>query len=149
MQFPNLRHRLFQHRRFRQLLIGSLITSLVLGVVIVPIEARGPSPTIQNLSDGLWWAVQTLTTVGYGDVSPKTDLGRGMGVIMQLLGAVMFGALIALVGSTMSRGQEEFYWTRLFERLDKLEERMEKIEKYSGYVVREQQHEENMIRKEN
>lgn len=131
----SLRTRLLKQRRFRQLLIGSVLLSLFLGFVIVPIESSVPGASIHTTSDGLWWSIQTLTTVGYGDVTPVTDLGRILGVFMQVLGAVMFGTLIALISSSMSRTQEEFYWERLFERLDRIEHRVEEVEKRSGYLI--------------
>jgi voltage-gated potassium channel len=104
--------------------------------LIVPIETQHPNSTIKNFSDGLWWAIQTLTTVGYGDVTPVSDLGRILGIIMQLLGTVMFGTLIAIIGSTMGKNQEEFYWERLFERIDHLETQIEKMEKKTNFLVK-------------
>ncbi len=135
MTTHSLKTRLLKQRRFRQLLVGSVVLSLFLGIIIVPIESSAPGATIRNTSDGLWWSIQTLTTVGYGDVTPLTDLGRVLGVFMQVLGAVMFGTLIALISSSMSRTQEEFYWERLFERLDRIESRVEEVEKRSGYLI--------------
>jgi tetrahydromethanopterin S-methyltransferase subunit B len=57
---------------------------------------------------------------------------------MQLVGAIMFGALIALISTSMSRGQEEFFWVRLFERLDRMEEKIDKLEKTNRYLVKDQ-----------
>lgn len=142
MDFSSFRKRILKHRKFRQLIVGCIIFSLVMGFLIVPIEASHPTPRIRNVSDGLWWSIQTLTTVGYGDVTPVTELGRVLGVVMQLVGAVLFGTVIAIVSSTMSRRQEEFYWERLFERLDRYEARLEEIEKRTGYLVRTDIHSE-------
>lgn len=90
-------------------MVGSIFLAIAFGLMIVPIELRSDNATIKDTSDGLWWSIQTLTTVGYGDVAPVTEWGRVIGVIMQLVGAVMFGALIALISTSMSRGQEEFF----------------------------------------
>ena len=43
--------------------------------------------------DGIWWAVTTMTTVGYGDLSPKTTLGRLIGIVVMLVG-IGFIALV-------------------------------------------------------
>lgn len=118
-------------------MVGSIFLAIAFGLMIVPIELRSDNATIKDTSDGLWWSIQTLTTVGYGDVAPVTEWGRVIGVIMQLVGAVMFGALIALISTSMSRGQEEFFWNRLFERMDRLEEKINKLEKNNQYLVQD------------
>jgi voltage-gated potassium channel len=42
----------------------------------------------QNLTtwDGIWWSITTVTTVGYGDISPETDVGRAIGIVVMLTG---------------------------------------------------------------
>ncbi len=137
MNLKSLRHRLLKQRRFRQLLFGSLVLSFFLGIVIVPIEQIAFGSSIHTYSDGLWWSIQTLTTVGYGDVVPVTLLGRAIGVVMQATGTVMFGSLIALISSSMGRRQEELYWSRLFERLDRFERKIDSIEKQSAFIIRD------------
>ncbi len=137
MNFQKLRTRLLKQRQFRQLFFGSILFSLGLGMIIVPVEKGQTNASIHTLSDGLWWSIQTLTTVGYGDVVPTTIVGRGIGVIMQIVGTVMFGSLIALISSSMSRRQEEFYWERLFERIDRIEKKVSEIEKQSTYIIRD------------
>jgi voltage-gated potassium channel len=112
--------------------------TLILGLVIIPVEAGHPQSSIEDLSDGLWWSFQTLTTVGYGDVVPVTNFGRLLGLVMQIIGTLMFGSVIAMVSSSMSRSQEEFYWTRLFERLDRLEGEIAAIKKETKFVVTDQ-----------
>lgn len=138
MHLARIRKRLLKQRRFRQLLVASLLIALAFGILIVPIERQSPTSSIQTLDDGIWWSVQTLTTVGYGDVVPTTLLGRLLGIAMLLTGVIMFSALIALISTSMSRGQEEFYWRRLFERLDRMEEKISKMEKEHHFTVRKE-----------
>lgn len=141
MNFVSVRQRLLRQRRFRKILVICLALSLAMAFMIVPLEQSVPGSSIRNLSDGLWWSIQTLTTVGYGDTVPVTDLGRFLGVLMQLVGAIGFGVLIAMVSTSMSRNQEEYYWTRLFERIDTLDERLSNLEKNAKFLV-EQEREE-------
>jgi voltage-gated potassium channel len=47
----------------------------------------------------MWWAIATLTTVGYGDVTPVTPLGRAIGGLVMLFGLAMFALPIAIVAS--------------------------------------------------
>ena len=48
---------------------------------------------------GLWWGVVTLTTVGYGDVTPQTTEGRLAAMALMLLGIGLFGAITATITS--------------------------------------------------
>jgi voltage-gated potassium channel len=59
---------------------------------------EGASP-LQRLGEGLWWAVATVTTVGYGDVVPKTLNGRLMGVVVMIGGLLSFSLVTATVAS--------------------------------------------------
>lgn len=141
MKLGSLRRRLLKQRKFRQLLISLLGISMVLGVLIVPLEKeRG---NIQTIPDGIWWATTTITTVGYGDYVPVTPQGRLIGIMLQVVGAVMFGLLIAIVGTSMNRWQEEFYWNRAFDRFGELEEELQALSKKVDYLVKDHSHEKD------
>lgn len=145
MQVNSLRVRLLHHRRFRQMLIGSMIISVFIAILIVPIEKTSTVRQIDSFSDGLWWAVQTVTTVGYGDVVPITELGRFLGIVLQILGAIMFGSLIAIISTSMNDIKDEIYWFRLFDRLDGISDRLEKIERETRYLVKSDAAEEEKM----
>ncbi|MCF8179590.1 MAG: ion transporter [Sulfuritalea sp.] len=57
---------------------------LVMGTVMYVVE--GPKNGFDNIPLSVYWAVTTMTTVGFGDITPKTDLGRFIAAIMMLLG---------------------------------------------------------------
>lgn len=57
--------------------------------LIVEIE-RETNPGFTTFLDGLWWAVATITTVGYGDIYPMTDKGRILGIILMMAGSALF-----------------------------------------------------------
>ena len=54
---------------------------------------------LQRFGEGLWWAVVTITTVGYGDVVPKTAWGRVVGVAVMVGGLLSFSLVTATVAS--------------------------------------------------
>jgi hypothetical protein len=137
MRFGKVRQRLLKQRRFRQVLLATVIISVVLGLWIVPIEREAGN--IKTVSDGLWWASTTVTSVGYGDHYPVTDPGRVIGVLLQILGTLMLGLLIAIIGTSMNRSQEEFYWNRLFERINELETEIQALHKQTNFIVKDTQ----------
>lgn len=126
---------LFKQRRFRLLLVALILISLSLGVIMTIIEREAG----QNLSyfDGIWWAVTTMTTVGYGDIVPLTVPGRIIGMALQIVGAVMFGMVVGMISLFINRSQDEFYWNRLFERIDRLEEGLQSNRRRTEFLVKE------------
>ena len=58
-------------------------------------EDVGPEGRLHSFGDGLWWASATITTVGYGDVSPITTVGRVVGVITMVVGISTFAIVTA------------------------------------------------------
>ncbi len=52
---------------------------------------------IHSLGEGLWWAVQTVTTVGYGDVVPSSPLGRIVGVAVMITGIAFLTVTTAAI----------------------------------------------------
>lgn len=61
-----------------------LMIVLVMGTLMYVIE--GPVNGFHNIPTGVYWAITTMTTVGFGDITPKTDLGRMLASAMMLLG---------------------------------------------------------------
>ncbi len=56
---------------------------------------HGSNPAFAEVSDGLWWAFVTLTTVGYGDIVPVTEGGRIVAVLTMVFGIAVYSLLIA------------------------------------------------------
>ena len=81
-----------------------LILLVVASLLIYYAEHDAQPQQFQNAFSGLWWAVATLTTVGYGDIYPITPVGRFMGAIIAVLGIGM----VAVPTSILSAGFVEF-----------------------------------------
>ncbi|AIF42116.1 ion transporter [Virgibacillus sp. SK37] len=54
-------------------------------------------PSINTYEDGLWWSIVTATTVGYGDISPDTGMGRLIAIILMLIGIGLIGMLTSSI----------------------------------------------------
>ncbi|MFY1642639.1 ion transporter [Methanoculleus bourgensis] len=84
--------------------IGVLIFILVLLVVITSslmffVEHDVQPDDFANIPTAMWWAVATLSTVGYGDVFPVTPLGKALGGLIALLGIGMFALPAGVLSS--------------------------------------------------
>ena len=62
------------------------LLQVVLGYSIFVIESARPDSQFQTVGSGVYWAIVTMTTVGYGDVVPQTELGRLLASSVMLLG---------------------------------------------------------------
>lgn len=72
---------------------GKIVLIIINVFILLPLPLIWIEPQMKSYKDALWWAVETVTTVGYGDIVPETTLGRFIGVIIMLLG---IGAVTAL-----------------------------------------------------
>jgi len=71
-------------------LISSLFAVFLLlvlaSLLVHSVEYDAQPDVFENAFSGLWWAMATLTTVGYGDITPVTGIGKFLGTIIALLG---------------------------------------------------------------
>ena len=71
-------------RKIMVFLAGVLMIVLVIGTLMYVVE--GPENGYTSITVSIYWAITTMTTVGFGDITPKTDLGRMIASAMMLLG---------------------------------------------------------------
>ena len=88
-------------------LLAALLIVVVSGALVTVAERGHDDATIRDLPDGLWWAVTTVTTVGYGDTYPRTPLGRGIGVALMVLGISLFSVVTANVAAFFVEERED------------------------------------------
>ncbi len=88
------------------------------------------NPQVVNFEDSLWFVLQTITTVGYGDISPVTGIGRAMGVI-SMLSALVLTSIITSVATfslieKFKTGTEKLT-ERTKESVDKIDKKLDEI----------------------
>jgi voltage-gated potassium channel len=71
-------------RKILVFLSAVLMIVLILGTVMYVVE--GPANGFKDIPTSVYWAITTTTTVGFGDITPKTDVGRFIASVMMLLG---------------------------------------------------------------
>ena len=101
----NAQRLLARHKLHYALLITGVV---VLGAAALVLAVEEGSGSINTFGDALWWAVTTVTTVGYGDKYPVTPAGRGVAAALMLAGITLFGVLTAnLAAFMLERDGEE------------------------------------------
>jgi voltage-gated potassium channel len=79
--------------------ISAIFISYIAAIQITISERNVEGSNIKSFSDGLWWAVTTVTTVGYGDRYPTTTEGRFLAVLLMITGISLVGVITASVAA--------------------------------------------------
>jgi len=77
-----------------------LMIVLIMGTVMYVVE--GPANGYTSIPASIYWAITTMTTVGFGDITPKTDLGRVIASVMMLLGWGVLAVPTGIVTAEMT-----------------------------------------------
>lgn len=88
-------------RKISVFLLTVITTSISVGALMYVIEGEANGFTSIPLS--IYWAIVTLTTVGYGDVSPQTPLGQSLAVVLMLLGYGIIAVPTGIVTAELAR----------------------------------------------
>jgi voltage-gated potassium channel len=65
------------------------------------VESSAPGTKIHSIGDAFWWAIVTVTTVGYGDIYPVTLEGRIIAAALMFVGIAILGILISTLGAAL------------------------------------------------
>jgi len=109
--------------------IATVATVITVGAALL--MTLVDSENFPSIGSGLWWAVQTVTTVGYGDDVPTNLTGRLVAVLVMLLGIAFLTVITASITSTFvsrSRHGPSDAETAIAEQLRQLDSRLERIE---------------------
>ena len=119
----------------RFLLVAFGLVSISSGLIPV-LEKTSPEANILNFQDGVWWALVTVTSTGFGDFYPVTLGGRVIGVILMFSGIALFSVVIALIASYFSHKRIMFSAKRTNQRLELVEKKMEAIDAKLDFLVK-------------
>ena len=100
------------------LFIASGLIILLGTFVMYGVESQVPNSKIKTILDALWWCVATVTTVGYGDIVPISNIGRIVALFYIFFGISMLAILMSVITNT--------FYKRRFEK-DEREKREEQL----------------------
>ena len=121
------------HHGLHYVLLAVVLLVFVAAALEKAFEAGVKGSNIHTYADALWWAVVTVTTVGYGDRFPVSAAGRGVAVVLMLVGIGLVGVVTATVASF-------FIEERQNDTLQQVEARLGRIESLLA-----QQNDRNLI----
>jgi voltage-gated potassium channel len=78
---------------------GASLLAFVAAIAVLDVERSSPDANITDFGDAIWWAVTTMTTVGYGDHYPVTSVGRVVAFGLMLGGIALLGTVTATLAS--------------------------------------------------
>ena len=91
-----------------KVVIASIFIAYVAAIQITISERAVEGSNIKNFGDGIWWAITTVTTVGYGDKFPTTMEGKFLAVGLMIVGISLMGVITASVAAWFVKmGQED------------------------------------------
>ena len=109
---------LVKHKLHYALLVTLVVIVGAAAVVLAVEEGHGGS--INSFGDALWWAITTVTTVGYGDKFPVTAAGRGVAAALMVAGIALFGVLTANLAAFMLDRDDQPAEPPIDNRLDEI-----------------------------
>jgi voltage-gated potassium channel len=109
--------------------VATIVGVAVLLVLISGVLARlVEGETFTSLGLAYWWAMETVTTVGYGDVVPHTLPGRLVGTLLMLTGIALIPTLTSVIVSTLVSKRRQEEQERLEDMLTRVEQRLHDLE---------------------
>ena len=123
-------------RNAANVIVTATATVVVVGGILMRVLDHDEYP---NIWRGMWWALQTVTTVGYGDVTPTHVSGRIVAAFVMLEGIAFLAILVAAITSTFvaraerereraEAAEEESDEQRIDARFDDLAARLDRVE---------------------
>jgi len=108
------------NKRFELLTLLFLLVFIVMtaGIAIYILEEH-INPKIETLFDSIYWALITISTVGYGDISPVTDAGRMISMLIIISGIAMISFATSVIVSAFSERLHELKENRIVEQINK------------------------------
>lgn len=115
--------RLTLFRVIRTIVVLAAILVITGGIVIRAVEPA----TFTSLGLSFWYAVTTVTTVGYGDVVPHTTAGRLVGTVLMLAGVSLIPLVTSVAVSILTTKRTQVLYEAQDERLTRMEARLDQL----------------------
>jgi voltage-gated potassium channel len=92
---------ILEGKRFFYIIVVASMAITVGAACVYMVESSAPGTKIHSIGDAFWWAIVTVTTVGYGDIYPVTLEGRIIAAALMFVGIAILGILISTLGAAL------------------------------------------------
>ena len=117
--------RAFNSKRLRTILATIIASVLFFGLLFYVSE-----PQIESFGDGMWLALVTITTVGYGDIELSTTVGRFVASALMLVGMGLIASLTAIVSVKFIQNFVDHHTNDdVLEKLDEMQKDLDELKK--------------------
>ncbi len=107
--------------------LAAAIALIAASAVGVWVFEDGGGGDIDSPGETIWWAIVTMTTVGYGDISPTTGGGKAVAIVLMLAGITVFGVITANLAAWFTANKEEADTEDLTEQISELTAAVERL----------------------
>jgi voltage-gated potassium channel len=128
-------HNVAKHKPELTMMLGTLLGCFLVldfgSMIMLHVEKGREGANIQTTQDAFWWALTTVTTVGYGDRFPVTAPGRFVAAMLMVAGITLFATFTAFLSSKLMAPkieEEEVELRHVMEKLDLVQERLSALE---------------------
>ncbi len=97
------------------------LATIFLVVIAGAVQAELDAGEFKTFWDGVWWAAETVSTVGYGDIYPTTVTGRLIGILLMLAGIGFLAVLTATISSSFVKSARQDESSAILDALHRLE----------------------------
>lgn len=107
-----------------------LVQVVLFGSIVYAFEnGHHEDGDFNSIPDTMWWALVTITTVGYGDLSPVTLLGRTLGVLCMFSGIVLMSICVIIIGGNFEQAHQTMMTDKAFMELNSSPDNSKKVPK--------------------
>ena len=112
--------------------LAAAVSAIAIATIAVALIERSSDGQISDWGTALWWALATITTVGYGDVVPETLFGRIIGSLLMIVGIGVFGILTANVAGWFVGKEQDKKQEQILAELQKVQEELQALREEIG-----------------
>ena len=117
--------RAFNSKRLRTILATIIASVTIFGFVFFVTE-----PQVKSFGDGMWWALVTITTVGYGDITPMTTVGRFVASGLMFVGLGLIASVTAIISVKFIQNFVDHHTNDdVLEKLDEMQKDLDELKK--------------------
>ncbi len=104
-----------------------ILLTLVCGLGVYMVESPDPRSNLKTVTDGLWWAFTTVSSVGYGDHYPVTFWGRAIGIILIVCGVSTFFVMVSILVAYIVSKDEAYHYKMLSKKIFGMESKIDEL----------------------